>query len=104
MKLAHEAGLDMEHFRRMLNSGRARAAVFEEGRLGKEIYKVRGTPTVMLSDGKKLRHPMAYPNIENEKILSVGKLPCCGEGCYEATRALFEQALKHDQEIVQAVE
>jgi hypothetical protein len=68
--------------------------------LGKEIYKVRGTPTVMLADGKKLRRPLAYPNIENGKILSVGKLPCCGENCYEATRALFEQALKHEPETI----
>lgn len=105
LELAREAGLDMVHFTRMFNSGAARAAVLEEGRLGKEIYKVHGTPTVMLSDGKKLRHPMAYPNIDNGKILSGGKLPCCGEGCYEATRALFEQALKHEQEkIIQAVE
>jgi hypothetical protein len=104
LELAREAGLDMHHFTRLFKSGKARTAVFEEGRLGKEIYRVRGTPTVMLSDGKKLRHPMAYPNIENGRILSVGKLPCCGEGCYEATRALFEQALKHEQEeIVQVV-
>ncbi len=82
----------------MLQNGKARAAVLEEGRIGKEVYKVRGTPTLMLSDGKKLRHPMAYPNIENGKIISVGKLPCCGEGCYEAPRALFEQVLKHKYE------
>lgn len=105
LELAREAGLDMDHFSRMFTGGEARTAVLEEGQLGKEIYRVRGTPTVMLSDGKKLRHPMAYPNIENGKILSVSKLSCCGEGCYEATRELFEQALKHEQEeIVQAVE
>jgi len=39
---------------------------------------------------------MAYANIRDGKILSVGRLPCCGEGCYEATRELFEKALKHD--------
>ncbi len=100
LELAHEAGLDMDHFTRLFNSGEASAAVLEEGRLGKEIYKVRGTPTVMLADGKKLRHPLAYPNIKNGKILSVGRLPCCSEGCYDATRALFEQALKHEQETI----
>jgi len=94
LELAREAGLDMDHFTRLFESDQSRAAVLEEGRLGKDIYKVRGTPTVMLADGKKLSHPMAYPNIENGKILSVGKLPCYGEGCYKATRALFEQALK----------
>ena len=98
LELAREAGLDMDHFSRMFASGEARAAVLEEGQLGKEVYRVRGTPTVMLSDGKKLRHSLAYPHIENGKILSVSKLPCCGEGCYEATRALFEQALKHESE------
>lgn len=98
LELAREAGLAMDHFTRLFNSGEARTAVLEEGQLGKEIYNVHGTPTVMLADGKKLRHPMAYPNIQNGKTLSVGKLSCCGEGCYDATRALFEQALKHEQE------
>jgi hypothetical protein len=98
LELAREAGLHMDEFTRLFNSDEARTAVLEEGRLGKEIYKVHGTPTVMLVDGKKLRHPLAYPNIEHGKILSVGKLTCCGEGCYEATRALFEHALKHEQE------
>jgi hypothetical protein len=102
LELGREAGLDVNHFSRMLKSGEARTAVLEEGRLGKEIYRVRGTPTVMLADGKKLRHPLAYPNIENGKIISVSKLPCCGEGCYEATRAMFEQALKHELSPVQA--
>lgn len=95
-ELAREAGLDMDHFTHLFNSDQPRSAVLEEGRLGKEVYKVRGTPTVMLADGKKLRHLLAYPKIENGEILAVGKLPCCGEGCYDATRALFEQALTHD--------
>jgi predicted DsbA family dithiol-disulfide isomerase len=100
LELAHEVGLDIDHFTRLFNSGEARTAVLEEGQLGKKIYNVHGTPTVMLADGKKLRHPMAYPNIQNGKIRSVGKLSCCAEGCYEATRALFEQALKHEQESI----
>ena len=100
LELAREAGLDMDHFTGLFTSSEARTAVVQEGWLGKEIYKVRGTPTVMLADGKKLRHPLAYPNIENGRILSVGKLPCCGEACYEATRDLFEQALKHEQETI----
>lgn len=93
LDLAREAGLDMEHFTRHFNDGSALAAVLEEGKLGKEKFGVRGTPTVMLGDGTKLRHKMAYPRIQDGKILSVGKLPCFGEGCYEATRELFENAL-----------
>ncbi len=98
LELAREAGLDMDQFTRLFNSGEARMAVLEEGRLGKESYNVRSTPTVMFSDGKKLRHLIAYPKIQNAEILSVGKLPCCGEECYEATRDLFEQALKREQQ------
>jgi predicted DsbA family dithiol-disulfide isomerase len=97
LELAYEAGLEMDHFVRLFNSGAALTAVLEEGQIGQEIYKVRGTPTVMLPNGQKLRHPIAYPNIQNERIVSVGKLPCCGEGCYTATRALFEKALKYEQ-------
>lgn len=95
LDLAREAGLDMDHFTRHFNNGDARTAVLEEGRLGKEIYNVRGTPTIMLSDGTKLRHLMAYPKIQDGQILSVGRLPCYGEGCYEATRELFEKAIAH---------
>ncbi len=90
--LAHEAGLDMDRFARSFDNGQARAAVLEEGRLGKERYGVRGTPTIMLSDGTKLRHLIAYPRIREGRILAVDRLPCCGEGCYEATRELFEKA------------
>ena len=93
LDLAREANLDMDHFTRLFNSDEPRTAVLEEGRLGKEKYGVRGTPTIMLSDGTKLRHKMSYPNIKDGRIISVGKLPCCGEGCYEATRELFEKAL-----------
>lgn len=96
LDLAREANLDMERFTRLFNSDQPRAAVLEEGKLGKEKFGVRGTPTIMLSDGAKLRHPLAYANIQHEKIISVGKLPCCGEGCYDLTRDLFEKALQHE--------
>ena len=96
LELAQEAELDLDHFTRLFKSGQPRTAVLEEGRLGKENYRVRGTPTIMLENGKKLRHPITYPKIENGKILSVGKQPCCGEGCYDATRNLFEQALEQE--------
>lgn len=98
LDLAREAGLDMDWFSRMFNSGEAQAAILEEGKMGKEIYNVRGTPTVMLANGKKLRHLIAYPTIKDEKIVAVGKLPCYGEACDESTRALFDQALKPEQE------
>ena len=94
LDLACEAGLDLDDFTRCFASGEARAAVLEQGRLGRDIYNVRGTPTVMLSNGTKLRHPLAYPKIKADKIVSVGRLPCFGEGCYAATRELFENALK----------
>ena len=91
-EIAAEIGLDRERFDRDFSSGEARAAVLEEARLGRERYRVRGTPTLMLADGTRLRHLMAYPRMENDTIVSVGSLPCCGEGCLEATRAMIEQA------------
>lgn len=93
LEIAAEAGLDLDRFRHMFEGGDALRAVLEEGRLGKENYRVRGTPTVMLADGTKLRHPLAYPTIQAGAIVSVEPLPCCGQACYQATRALFEQAL-----------
>lgn len=98
LELAREAGLDMDHFTRFFNNGEARTAVLEEGKLGKEKFGVRGTPTLMLNNGTKLRHPIAYPKIQDGKILSVGRLPCSGKGCYAATRELFEKALQHSSQ------
>lgn len=97
LELAREAGLDLARFTRDFNSDSARAAVLAEGRLGKEQYKVRGTPTIMLGDGTKLHHPIAYPIFEKGQIAAVGKLPCCGEGCYDATREFFERAVKQGE-------
>ena len=92
--LARELGLDMPAFTRLFESDQPRAAVLAEGRTGKEQFRVRGTPTLMLKDGTRLRHPIAFPEMKEERIVAVRPLPCSGEGCYAATRALFEQALQ----------
>jgi hypothetical protein len=68
--------------------------VVEEARLGRERYRVRGTPTLMLADGTKLHHPIAYPHMEERKVVRVVALPCCGEGCLDATRAVIDQAVQ----------
>lgn len=94
LKIAAEAGLDLPSFSRALESGEARDQILAEGRLGRERYKVRGTPTLMLADGTKLRHPIAEPRMRGRKVVGVGALPCHGEGCLDATRALFEQAAR----------
>ncbi len=93
IEIATEASLDLPVFTRLLDSGVARSHVLEEGQLGKDHYRVHGTPTLMLADGTKLRHPLAYPNMVNGKITRVGTLPCHGEGCLELTRGFFEKAL-----------
>ncbi len=94
LALAAEAGLDLQPFRRLLDSDQSREAVVAESRLGKKQFHVRGTPTIMLSNGIRLRHPLAFPHFRNGKIVSVDSLPCHGQGCLDATRALFEEALK----------
>ncbi len=91
--LAREVGLDLGEFRRLYESDRPRLAVLAEGRLGQERYHVHGTPTLMLADGPRLKHPIAYPKMVEARIVAVPPLPCCGEGCYDAVRRLFEQAL-----------
>lgn len=91
LAIAQEAGLDMAAFTQAFESGRA--AVLEECRLGKEQYGVRGTPTLMLENGTKLRSPIAFPVMRERRIVRVQRLPCCGESCMAATRDLLEQAL-----------
>ncbi len=94
LTLAEEVGLDLPTFTREFDNGAARSAVLEELHLGQERYQVRGTPTLMLADGTKLRPPIAFPVMRERKIVAVGKLPCCGESCLDATRALVERALQ----------
>jgi predicted DsbA family dithiol-disulfide isomerase len=94
LALAEKVGLAMPAFAHVFDSGVARAAVLEERRVGQEQYRVRGTPTLMLADGARLRPPIAFPVMRERKVVAVGKLPCCGEGCLDATRVLLEQALQ----------
>ncbi len=94
LDLAREADLEVTTFSRLLDSDESRDSVLAEGRQGKERFGVRGTPTIMLGDGTRLRHPIAFPHMRVRKIVSVDRLPCHSEGCLEATRKLFEQALK----------
>jgi predicted DsbA family dithiol-disulfide isomerase len=94
LDLAREASLDVSPFARLLDSDDSRASVLEEAKLGKERFGVRGTPSIMLSDGTRLHHAMAFPHLHERKIVSVDRLPCYAEGCLESTRNLFEQALK----------
>jgi predicted DsbA family dithiol-disulfide isomerase len=94
IELAEAVGLDMAAFLRSFESEAAREAVLAEGRSGKEQFGVRGTPTLMLADGTHLRAPLAYPKFVDDRIVSVGKLPCHGAECYAATDALFEQAVQ----------
>jgi predicted DsbA family dithiol-disulfide isomerase len=96
-EIAAETGLDRQRFDQDLAAGQARSAVVEEARLGRERYRVQGTPTLMLADGTKLRHPIAYPQMEERNVVGVAALPCCGEGCLEATRAVIEQAVQANQ-------
>ena len=97
LEIAEEAGMDLRRFERAFQSGEAREAVLEEGRLGKERYRVRGTPALMLSDGTRLHAPIAFPTIKERRVVAIKELPCCGEGCLDATRDLFERALQHWQ-------
>jgi hypothetical protein len=95
LDIAREAGLDRARLERDLAGGDARAEVLADAQLGREQYRVRGTPTLMLSDGTRVRHPIAFPRLEERRIVAVGALPCHGDECLEATRALFEETLRH---------
>ncbi len=94
IEIAQETSLDVPRFTQLFDSGVARQYVLEEGQLGHDRYRVHGTPTLMLADGTKLHHPIAYPNMVNGKITRVGALPCYGEGCLEITRGFFEKAIQ----------
>ena len=74
-----------------IETGRPREAILEEARLGREELRVRGTPTIMLVDGTKLRHPIAHARLREDRVVGVTPLPCHGDGCIEATRELVKE-------------
>ena len=92
-EIAREAQLDMPRFERDVASPEARAAVTEESRIGREQFRVRGTPTLTLADGTHLHLPIAYPRIVAGRVVGVRPLECAGESCSDAMRAIFERAL-----------
>jgi predicted DsbA family dithiol-disulfide isomerase len=94
LELAQEAGLDMLRFERDIANPSIRDAVLAEGRVGYERFGVRGTPTLMLEDGARLEHAFATADFEDDRISAVHPLPCCGDGCLDATRKLVEAALQ----------
>ncbi|MGI8915183.1 MAG: DsbA family oxidoreductase [Chloroflexota bacterium] len=96
LELAQEAGLDVTRFTRDMHSDAARAAALAERQAGRDRYGVRGTPTLMLADGTKLPAPLAEPRLRNRKIVAIGRLPCYGESCRDAVRALYARALALD--------
>ncbi|HET7035941.1 MAG TPA: DsbA family protein [Thermomicrobiaceae bacterium] len=95
LEIAAEAGLDLPAFAQLFERGAGREAVLAEARRGRDQYGVRGTPSLRLSDGTHVRPPIAFPRMKHDRIVSVQTLPCHGEGCLDATRELFEQALAH---------
>ncbi len=92
LEIAGEAGLDMARFRADFASGKARPAVLEEFQAGRDRYHVHGTPVLMLPDGPRLHLPIAFPVLEERRVVRVHPLPCCGDGCLDAVRALLDQA------------
>lgn len=90
--IAREASLDMSRFERDVRSPEARAAVLEESRLGREQFRVRGTPTLTLADGTHLKLPIAYPRVRANRIVGIAPLECVGEACSGEVRELFERA------------
>lgn len=106
LEIARNAALDFPRFERDFANPAARAAVIEEGALGRERYRVRGTPTLMLGDGTRIRTPIAMPKIRNRKIVSMPALTCFGAGCAGETRALFDAAIAqyasidHEQDMI----
>lgn len=94
LDIARALDLDFQRFEADFASPAARTAVEEEGRIGREQYHVRGTPTMMLSDGTRLITPVAMAKIRNRKIVSVPPLTQVGNARLDATRALFEAAIE----------
>jgi len=92
LEVAREAALDLDRFGHDFAGEEARATVLAERQLGQQRYGVQGTPTPMLVDGTTLQAPLAEPRMRNRKIVGIDRLPCYGDACLDATRALFERA------------
>lgn len=95
-EIAEEAGLDMPAFTELFESDRPREAVLAEAQIGREQFRVRGTPTLTLSNGNRLRPPIAFVQLEDRRVVGLRGTACCGDECEQATRDMFEKVLHHD--------
>lgn len=93
LDIVRDMGGDVAYVERALTGDAVREKVKQEFELARSRYGVRGTPTLMLPDGTRLEMPMATPRIAGGRIIGVRRQTCLGDGCRDATRALFEQAL-----------
>ena len=93
LEIARDLDLDFSRLESDSASPEARSAVSEEAKMGRERYRVRGTPTLMLGDGTHLHAPISMPKIRDRKIVSMSPMTCFGPGCASETRALFDAAL-----------
>ncbi len=92
LDIVRDMGGDGAYVERALTGDGVREKVKQEFELARSRYG-GGTPTLMLPDGTRLEMPMATPRIAGGRIIGVRRQTCLGDGCRDATRALFEQAL-----------
>ena len=94
LELVRDLGGDVAHVKQAFQGDTLRMEVEHEFEIARKDFGVRGTPTLMLEDGSRLELPMATPRIVGGRIVGVRELPCVGESCRAATRALLERALR----------
>ena len=94
LELAKESDLDFARFEKDFADKSVRAEVLADAQIGYDQFRVRGTPTLMREDGSRLRHPLAFPKMEDDIVVAVHPLPCHGDGCLDATRQLVESAIQ----------
>ena len=95
LDVAREVGLDVERFLADFESGRCRRRVFDETRTGWEVLKVRGSPTLVLPNGRQYFAP-AIPALKfdaEHRRLESWEPPDCPTGdCLDVLRGILDRA------------
>ena len=91
LSIASRVGLDLDRFRKYMDSEESLEAVKQDYEQGREKLDPQGSHSFVLPNGKHLYNPAAASiTWDRDRIVGLNPPPCIGSNCDEIYRLLFE--------------
>ena len=91
LSIASRVGLDLDRFRKYMDSEESLEAVKQDYEQGREKLDPQGSPSFVLPNGKQLYNPAgASITWDGDRIVGLNPPPCIDSNCDEIYRLLFE--------------